>query len=96
MVWGFEELLGVWPSERRQDTNMWVTKVFDSYLKCNVAIGLAGLGKIVIKGPNCCLSCAIMATVAENHGDDGDSGDAYLHNSCVIGFHPHYGTVSRR
>jgi hypothetical protein len=86
-AWSFTELLGEWDPSDWDDKKPWVTKVFDSHLKCNVAMSLAARD-VVLRGPDCCLNCAIKAVMSV-------SQDPMLGSSrSVIGFHPHVGTLA--
>lgn len=90
-AWGFDELLGEWDPADWDDTKPWVTKIFDSYLKQNVALSLAASG-ISVKGEECCLDCAIEALSIFTKGSSGLLGST----KCVIGFEPHSGIVARK
>lgn len=71
-AWSFEELLGDWDIKNWDDTKPWVTKVLDSHLKLNVAMSLSPKSTVV-KGPKCCLRCAMEMV---NKIDVGNIGAA--------------------
>lgn len=90
-AWNFNELLGEWDPTISEDTIPWVTKVLDSHLKYNVAMSL-GASCIVVRNPECCLSCALESVSSRKEALGCGLGTSFS----IIGFQPSHGTLARR